>query len=106
MAELNAYDYANIFNTYTNEEGYEFFNFMNSITIDGDIDSSLYVMDIADSFTSWYELSRKYYGTPKLWWTILLANKITNPFDVQSGQRVKVLKSVVVSNIVSQINNT
>lgn len=105
MADLNAYDYANIFNTYTDEEGYEFFNFMNSINIDGDIDPSLYVMDVVESFTSWYELSRKYYDTPRLWWTILLANNITNPFDVQSGQRVKVLKSSVVSNIVSQINN-
>jgi hypothetical protein len=105
MAELNIYDYANIFSTYTNEEGYEFFNLMNSITIDGEIDASLYVYDVADSFTSWYELSKKYYGTPKLWWAILLANNLNNPFDVQNGQRVKVLKTTVVSNIVSQINN-
>lgn len=105
MADLNVYDYANIFNTYTDEEGYEFFNFMNSITINGEIDASLYVFDVANSFTSLYDLSKKYYGTPKLWWTILLANNINNPFDIQSGQRVKVLKTTVVSNIVSQINN-
>lgn len=105
MAELNIYDYANIFNTYTTEEGYEFYNLMNSITIDGEIDASLYVFDFVNSFTSWYELSKKYYATPKLWWVILLANNLTNPFDVQSGQRVKVLKNTVVSNIVSQINN-
>ncbi len=103
---LNSYDYANIFNTYKTSEGYEFYNLINSINIEGDLDASLYDFDVVYDFRSWYELSNKYYGTPRLWWILLVANKIQNPFDVTSGQRVKILKPVAVTQIVSQINNS
>lgn len=103
---LNSYDYANIFNTYTTSEGYEFYNLVNAINIEGDIDPTLYDYDVAYDFRSWYDLSNKYYGTPRLWWIILIANKKQNPFDVISGERVKILKSPAVTQIVSQINNS
>lgn len=100
---LNPYDYANIFKTYEDKDGATFFNFLNSITIEGEIDASLYTWDFAYSFTSWYELSTKHYGTPRLWWIILLANNIKNPFEVSSSTRVKILKSNAVSEIVSML---
>lgn len=103
---LNSYDYANIFNTYTTSDGYEFYNFSNLVNIEGDIDPTLYSYDTAYDFRSWYELSNKYYGTPRLWWIILVANKKQNPFDVNSGERVKILKTAAVTQIVSQINNS
>lgn len=102
---LDYYDYANIFNIYEDETGFKFLNLMNSLYIEGELDPQLYTYDVVHSFTSFYELSWKYYNTPKLWWTILLANNITNPFDVSEGQRVKILKSVAVSEIINQINN-
>jgi hypothetical protein len=102
---LNPYDYANIFTTYVNDEGFEFYNLSNTVNIDGEIDPSLYTMDSVYTFSDWYALSYKYYGTTRLWWMILVANKITNPFDIQSGQRIKVLKKEVVSEVLSQINN-
>lgn len=102
---LNSYDYANIFSTYVDENGYEFYNLSNVINIEGELDPSTYTEDTAYDFTSWYALSNKHYGTPRLWWLILTANKIQNPFDVQSGQKVKILKAPVVTQIVSQINN-
>ena len=103
---LNTYDYSNIFNTYTNVDGYEFFNLMNALNIDGELDPSLYTYDTAYDFRSCYELSSKHYDTPRLWWIILIANNIKNPFEITSGQRVKILKSYVVTQIVSQINNS
>ena len=103
---LNMYDYANIFNTYEDENGLTFFNLMNSLNIEGEIDASLYTYDLAYSFTSWYELSNKHYGTPRLWWIILLANNVKNPFEIPAGLKVKILKGAVVTEIVSQINNS
>ena len=103
---LNSYDYANIFNTYQTSEGYEFYNLMNSINIEGELDASLYTFDFVYDFRSWYELSNKYYGTPRLWWIILVANNITNPFSITNGQKVKILKPFAVTQIVSQINNS
>lgn len=101
---LNTYDYANIFSTYFDENGYEFFNFSNGINISGELDGSLYEYDLVYDFTSWYEISNKHYGTPRLWWITLVANQINNPFDVTPGTRVKILKPQVVSQIVSMIN--
>jgi len=103
--DLNPYDYANIFSTYTDESGYEFYNLLNSITIDGEIDNSLFTYDNVYSFVDWYQLSFKYYGTTRLWWIILVANNIKNPFDIISGQRIKILKKEVVSEVLSQVNS-
>lgn len=103
---LDYYDYANIFSTYVDENGYEFFNLSNTINIDGDIDPSVYIYDVAHSFCDVYHLSKKYYGTHKLWWIILLINNIKNPFEIKSGQRMKILNNVSVSQILSQINNS
>lgn len=103
---LDYYDYANIFNTYSDEDGYEFFNLMNSINISGEIDPSLYTYDVAHSFSDVYNLSKKYYGTHKLWWLILLTNDIKNPFSITAGQRLKILINSAASEILSQINNS
>lgn len=102
---LDYYDYANILSTYVDGDGYEFFNLMNSINIDGELDASLYIYDVAHSFTSIYDLSKKYYGTHKLWWIILVANNIQNPFEIKEGQRLKILNNSAVSEILSRINS-
>lgn len=104
--ELNSYDYSNIFKTYTDENGYSFFNLLNAINIEGEIDPSLYSLDIVYDFRSIYELSTKHYGTPRLWWIILVGNNIKNPFEIKEGTRVKILNPSVVTQIVSQINNS
>jgi hypothetical protein len=102
--ELDYYDYAKIFNIYEDDNGIKFLNLMNSLNIDGQIDPQLYTYDVANSFRSVYELSAKYYKTPKLWWTILLANDIKNPFEIRSGQRVKILSTLAISEIINQLN--
>lgn len=103
---LDIYDFAKIFNLYRDVDGTLFFNFMNTLNIEGEIDPQLYDWDYAHSFVSFYSLSKKYYETTKLWWVILAANNIQNPFSVQSGQRVKILKPVAVNEILNQINNS
>lgn len=104
--DLDFYDYAKIFNLYKDVDNTLFFNFMNSITIDGEIDPQLYTYDYAHSFVSIYQLSKKHYNTPKLWWIILAANNIQNPFSITAGQKIKILKSVAVNEILNQINNS
>lgn len=105
MNNLDTYDYANVFRILTDSEGFSRFDLSDGVVIEGEIDQSLYTTDYAHNFTSWYELSKKHYGTHKLWWIILVANNITNPFEVSGGTEVKILKSAVVSEIISQINN-
>lgn len=101
----NYYDYSNIFNLYTDKDGFEYYNLYNKINIEGELDKSLYDTTHISSFTEWYDISYRYYGTVKLWWVALVANQITNPFEITPGQPIKILKKEVVSEILSQINN-
>jgi len=103
---MDLYDYSNIFSIYENSEGFSFYDLSTNINIDGELDRSLYFDDNIYHFSDWYSLSYKYYGTVKLWWTILVANKIHDPFDFVSGQKIKVLKKEAVSELLSQINNS
>lgn len=102
---LNQYDYANIFTTYVDDNGYSFYNLFNNINIDGDVDPSLYSEDYIYSHNSWYQLAYKYYGTTRLWWILLVINNVNNPFDVNPGTKIKILNKEVVTQILSQINN-
>jgi hypothetical protein len=100
------YDYSNIFDSYTDEEGYSFYDLNNNLIIEGDVDPVLYDVIFYNEGTSFYELSYKFYGTVQLWWIILLANNIVNPFeDVKNGDKLKILKKEVVSQILSNINS-
>lgn len=102
---VNPYDYANIFTVYEDEYNILYFNLINDLSIDGDIDPSLYQEIFYNQEESWYEMSYKYYGTTRLWWLILVANKVNNPFeDIKTGDRIKILRKEIVSEILSQIN--
>jgi hypothetical protein len=105
MVNLHSYDYANLFSVQTDENGFSYFNLMNSLIIDGDIDDTLYTEVFFNEEESWYGLSNRFYGTPRLWWIILVTNNIINPFeDKKTGDKIKVLKGEVVSEILSNIN--
>jgi hypothetical protein len=106
MAEtLHQFDLANIFPVYTDEDGIEFYNLFHSINIEGDIDPTLYTTHIWTGTDNFYHLSYKYYNTTRLWWTILTANNIVNPFaDIPAGTPLKILKQPVISQILSQMS--
>lgn len=103
---MSLYDLSNIFNTYETKDGFQFYDLSNSINIEGDIDPSLYINEYIYNIGDWYTLAHKHYGNVKLWWVALIVNKIKNPFEIQSGQRIKILKKEIVSEILSQINNS
>ena len=104
---LNPYDYANIFTLYEDDSDQLYFNLINDLSIDGDIDPALYDEIFYNQEENWYDLSYRYYGTTRLWWAILIANNIINPFqDAKTGDRIKILKKEAISEILSQINNS
>jgi hypothetical protein len=101
---VNIYDMASIFKAYEDADGVQFYNLFESINIDGDIDPSLYDEIYLSDAETWVDLSQRFYGTSYLWWTILLANNITNPFEEsQPGKKIKILKPNIVSFILSQL---
>lgn len=101
---LHQFDLANIFDVYTDEDGLEFYNLFQSINIEGDIDPTLYSEHLWSGTDNFYHLSYQYYNTTRLWWVILIANNIINPFDdIQPGTKLKILKQPVVSQILASL---
>ena len=95
---------ANIFTVYSDKDGTNFYNLYNSVNIDGDIDPTLYTEHVWTGSNDWYGLALTYYNDIRLWWIILVTNKIVNPFtNIVPGTRLKILKGAVVSQILSQI---
>jgi len=102
---LNSYDYANIFTVLEDGDGYSYYNLLSNLVIEGDIDDNLYTTVFYNESESWYSLSYKHYGTTRLWWVILLANNINNPFEeVKTGDKIKILRKEIVSEIISNLN--
>lgn len=102
---LNSYDYANIFTIYQDSDGLMYFNLIDDLNIGGTIDPSLYDEIYYNDENNWYSLSNTFYGTPRLWWIILIANNIDNPcYGVKVGDKIKILKKEAVSEILSQLN--
>lgn len=104
---LNPYDYSRIFNLYEDDDGQLYFNLLSDISIDGTIDPNFYTEIFYNSEQNWYDLSFEYYGTTRLWWIILVANNIINPFtDIKTGDRIKILKKNIVTDILAELNNS
>ncbi len=101
---LHQFDFANIFNVYEDSDGFLFYNLFESINIEGDIDPNLYTEHIWSGDDNFYSLSHKYYNSTRLWWVILTANQIINPFDeITPGTKLMILKQPVVSQILSKM---
>lgn len=99
---LSSFDYANIFTQYTDENNQQFFNLLQNFYIEGEIDPSLYNSYYFTEHDDWYTLAYKFYNDYRLWWVILIANNIINPFELPNNP-IKILKSNVVSEIISKI---
>lgn len=103
---LSPYNYENIFAVHEDSDGFLFYNLFNTIKIDGEIDSSLYDEYYFGANDDFYSLAYKFYNDIRLYWTILIANNIINPFDDELiGQKIKILKANVISEILKQIKS-
>lgn len=105
LKRISSYNYENIFNVELTEDGNYYYNLYNSVFV-GEIDAGLYNEHSFSEGEFWANLAKRYYGEPKLWWVIAIANQVQNPLDLpEPGTKLKILKDFVVSDILSQILN-
>ena len=99
-------NYENIFNLYKDQDGAYFYNLLQSIQVDlKKMPNSAFRVYNTKYGDTWPLISYKVYGTPNLWWAILIANEITNPLKrLEPGTEIKAFVEEVVSEIISQIN--
>jgi len=105
LPPLDDYSFENIFTVHQDGEHY-FYNLLRTINFPEDIDSSLFVNYRVKSNMPLTTLSYNVYNTPKLWWLIVLVNRIDNPISfIKPGTLLKVVKPEQVNEIIQTIKS-
>lgn len=82
------FNFGNLFNVHTDQNGNNFFNLSNNIIFETDPDVTLYVEYTPTSGDEWASISHKFYKTPELWWLICRFNQVTNGLSKPSDYPV------------------
>jgi hypothetical protein len=105
LPKLRNENYANIFNVYTDKDGYYFYNLLQTVVVPDTLPAGYYEQYSIEYGDTWPLISYKKYQTPNLWWLITSANNIINPTQQpEQGTQIKVLKSQYASLVVNQIS--
>jgi len=104
LPKLTSTKYENIFNVYTDQSNFYYYNLLQSVIFpDNLLDSFFDPYAIAPN-DAWSFISYKKYGTIDLWWMICLVNKVQNPLaPLNSGDIIRIPKSQVVQEILTQL---
>ena len=106
LPELEEFRYENLFNVYQNEKNQYYYNILTKVNFPEAMDESYFdVYVVPNDYMPYTLISYKLYGTILLWWLICSVNNITNPVDFPAaGIKLKVLKPLLVSGVVQQLN--
>jgi hypothetical protein len=52
-----------------------------------------------DNYT-WFRLSYLVYGNAELYWLLMMANNITNPYGIKNGDKIRVLLSDYLNEVI------
>lgn len=104
LPKLKNENFENIFNIYTNEDGFYFYNLLQTLAFPQNLPEGYFdIYDIVYGDT-WPFISYKNYKTTGAWWVILLANNIKNPLtSIVPGTRIKIPKIQIVKIIIAQL---
>lgn len=102
LSKLENSQLENIFTIYQDSKTYYFYNLLNNISFPDELDNDLYYWTNVNFDMPLTTISYKYYGDIKLWWLILIVNKIQNPF-LKGVKTVKIIKPKHVQNILNMI---
>lgn len=95
----------NYFEVKTDVDGQYFYDLTDTVYIDVANMNPLYYVeyDVKQGDTL-YGISVKNYNTHSLWWVIATANDIDDPFELEAGRTIRLLKRSIVGKILTLIN--
>lgn len=98
--------YENIFRLYTTPNNQYFYNILQSIQLDGEIDpKKVFYMTVRETLP-WSIISYNAYGNTDLWWLIALINNVDNPVkNPEVGKVLKIIRPEFIGQVVAEINN-
>lgn len=103
--EISSQNYENIFNIYTDENGFYYFDLLKTVDFPSDLDSEVYDYYECNGVETYPNLSYKFYRNVTLWWIICAANQIDNPVEQpHAGDILKIIKPEYVKSVLAKIN--
>jgi hypothetical protein len=104
LPRLKDENYENIFNVYTDDNDFYYYNLLQTIHFPQDLPDSFFETYDVKFNDTWPLISYKKYNSIKLWWLIALANGVVNPINfLTPGKTIKVPKPQVATEILTQI---
>jgi len=101
---LNSSSFENIFNVYTTDDDYYFYNLSKTVNFPTNMDKSFYQNYTIELNDTWAFIAWKFYNNVKLWWVICCANQIINPTEnPKVGNTLKIINSITVRNLLNNI---
>jgi len=95
----------NIFNVYTDDDSYYYYNLLKSVYFPEDLDPTYYTTYTVVPKDTWPLISWKNYQTTNLWWLLCAVNQIINPTEpLEPGTILRILNVDVVRNVMVEIN--
>lgn len=102
--EITSENYENIFNVYTDENNFYYYDLLKKVDFPVDLDSEVYDYYQVTGTETYPNLSFKFYKNVTLWWIICAANNIDNPVaQPTAGMVLKIIKPSYVKLILSKI---
>jgi hypothetical protein len=105
LSKLNPYRFENIFRMYKTDNNQYYYNLLNTIQIDNELNPSVYYSITVSQRMPWSMISFNEYETMDLWWLVCLINKINDPLSFpQPGTQLKIVRKEFLKFILDEIN--
>lgn len=103
--DITSNNYENIFNVYTDKDGFYFFNLLKKVDFPSDLDPNVFDFYQIQPDDFYPIIAYKFYKDVKLFWIICAANQIDDPTSVpEIGSVIKIIKPEYLRNILTTIN--
>lgn len=105
--EITSENYENIFNVYTDENDFYYYNLLKKVDFPIDLDSDVYDYYQVSTIDTYPSISYKFYKSVTLWWLICAANHIDDPMALPAaGTILKIIKPFYVQTILTKLGET
>ena len=105
LPKLDLENFENALNVYQDKNSYYYYNLLETIFFPDNLPDSYFNTYTVKFEDTWPLISFKAYSTTKLWWVIAYANNVINPINfLQVGKQIKVPKTFVVTEILTDLN--
>lgn len=104
LPKLNLYRYENIFKMYKTKNDQYYYNLLNTVQFDENLNPSVYYTISVSQRLPWTMISFNEYETMDLWWLICVVNGINNPLELpEINQSVKIIRKEFLKFIIDEI---